>query len=137
MINKISIFFLLSIIIVFILIQKDDKKDYVGVHYIFDIDNVEPKLIYNNKMLTEICENCLRHTQVNILNRASHDFKPHGLTLLYLLSESHFSLHSWPEKGKLRIDFFSCQNHEKCEIGSLYLQKAFKNANMRIKKLFR
>ena len=109
----------------------------VGVHYIVDIDDIDPKLIYDNQALIKICDETLQHAQVTIINKANHSFHPHGLTLLYLLTESHFSLHTWPEHGKLRIDFFSCQNHEKCERGADYLKQAFQGADIRIMKLFR
>ncbi len=28
--------------------------------------------------------------------------------MLYLLSESHFSIHTWPEHGACAIDFYHC-----------------------------
>ena len=112
-------------------------KDYVGVHYIIDVDNITSDILYNNKALTDICEDTLRLTNVTILNKTRHEFQPQGLTLLYLLAESHFTLHSWPEQGKLRIDYFSCQNHEKCKIGSQYLQSVFKDATVNVSVLYR
>jgi len=35
-------------------------------------------------------------------------FIPQGLSILYLLSESHFSIHTWPEFGACAIDFYHC-----------------------------
>ena len=37
-------------------------------------------------------------SKVEILNVASHKFEPQGFTLVALLSESHFSFHTFPEK---------------------------------------
>ena len=112
-------------------------SQFAGVHYIVDIDNADPKLAYDNQALIKICDETLQHANVTVINKANHAFHPHGLTLLYLLTESHFSLHTWPEHGKLRIDFFSCQNHDKCERGCDYLKKAFHGADIKIMKLFR
>ena len=46
--------------------------------------------------------------KVEILNVASHKFEPQGFTLVALLSESHFSFHTFPERGVISFDFFTC-----------------------------
>ncbi len=37
-----------------------------------------------------------------------HRYSPQGVTGLAILSESHLSLHSWPEYGYLAADVFTC-----------------------------
>ena len=38
-----------------------------------------------------------------------HNFdKPGAFTALYLLAESHLSIHTWPEHGYIAIDVFTC-----------------------------
>ena len=134
--NILFVFFCLFIILLNT-VSEANLSQYVGVHYIIDIDSVDSKLIYDNQALIEICDQCLREANVTVINKANHAFHPHGLTLMYLLTESHFSLHSWPEDRKLRIDFFSCQNHEKCQKGYDSLKRSFSNANIKMLKLFR
>lgn len=43
-----------------------------------------------------------------ILECVEHHFKPQGYTALYLLSESHFAIHTFPEFGKSYIELSSC-----------------------------
>ena len=43
-----------------------------------------------------------------VLNYQWHQFEPHGVTALVLLSESHLSIHTWPEKGSAAVDVFTC-----------------------------
>jgi S-adenosylmethionine decarboxylase proenzyme len=43
-----------------------------------------------------------------VLNRFSHQFHPQGVTIVYALEESHISLHSFPEKGSVAIDVYTC-----------------------------
>jgi len=58
--------------------------------------------------------------------------------LLYLLTESHFSMHTWPEYQKIRIDFFSCEkNEDRCNIVIEHLKKEFKGADIKTKLLRR
>lgn len=43
-----------------------------------------------------------------IVNECEHHFKPYGYTKLYLLAESHFAIHTFPEEGKTYIELSSC-----------------------------
>lgn len=44
----------------------------------------------------------------HVLNRFSHKFHPQGVTIIFALEESHMSLHSFPEKGSVAIDVYTC-----------------------------
>ena len=119
-------------------VSRVQPETSVGIHYIVDIDDMVTDLINDNKSLIEICEKALELGEVTILNKMIHHFEPHGLTLLYLLTESHFSLHTWPEHHKIRIDFFSCENNEsKCNIVIDHLKTGMNCMDMKVKMLKR
>lgn len=44
----------------------------------------------------------------NILKISQHHFNPYGYTALFLLSESHFAIHTFPEENKTYIELSSC-----------------------------
>lgn len=44
----------------------------------------------------------------NIVGEVEHWFTPQGYTCLFLLSESHFAVHTFPEEGKTYIELSSC-----------------------------
>jgi S-adenosylmethionine decarboxylase len=47
--------------------------------------------------------------RVTCLSYVAHSFgAPGAFTLMCLLSESHLSIHTWPEAGKVYIDAFTC-----------------------------
>ncbi len=37
-----------------------------------------------------------------------HQFEPHGVSGVLVISESHFCVHTWPEHGYAAIDLFTC-----------------------------
>lgn len=43
-----------------------------------------------------------------VLHRFSHKFSPQGVTVVYALSESHISAHSFPELGSITLDCYTC-----------------------------
>ena len=44
----------------------------------------------------------------NVLQCVEHYFEPFGYTALFLLAESHFAIHTFPEEGKTYIELSSC-----------------------------
>lgn len=48
----------------------------------------------------------------SVLNFQEHYFEPKGYTALWLLGESHFAIHTFPEENKTYIELSSC-NKEK------------------------
>lgn len=50
----------------------------------------------------------LRRSGFNVLNVSEHHFHPQGYTALWLLSESHFAVHTFPEFGRSYIELSSC-----------------------------
>ena len=55
----------------------------------------------------------LRRAGATIVHGISHSFPGAGLTCVFILSESHAVLHTWPETGMVNIDIFSCSTRLK------------------------
>ena len=64
----------------------------------------DPKKL--KKLLREVAKVC----KLTVLKTSTHQFKPYGVTSLFLLSESHLSIHTWPEYGKFAMDVYSCND---------------------------
>ena len=74
-------------------------KSYAGKHLICDFQDIPSFDLDLKIMCKELCE--LHHFE--ILGEVEHVFQPQGYTLLFLLSESHLSLHTFPEKSIYRL----------------------------------
>jgi S-adenosylmethionine decarboxylase len=55
----------------------------------------------------------LRRAGATIVHELSHAFPGAGLTCVFILSESHAVLHTWPETGTVNIEIFSCSTRLK------------------------
>lgn len=53
-------------------------------------------------------DDLLKSSGFTILNFVDHFFSPHGYTALWLLGESHFAIHTFPEENKYYIELSSC-----------------------------
>ena len=65
--------------------------------------------------LESVCDRALNDAGFTVLDTLKHYFEPQGFTKLYLLCESHFAIHTFPEEGKSYIELSSCNEkmHEK------------------------
>ena len=79
-----------------------------GQHLIIEFTNCNEKIINNLEILDDFLSKEILKYDLTILQKSSHKFEPHGVTMLYLLSESHLSIHTWPEYGYLSFDLYSC-----------------------------
>jgi len=81
-----------------------------GKHMICDLREVRNWGLMNSvedisKLLDLICE----RYGYQVLARNGHAFSPIGATVLYLLSESHISVHTFPERGYVAVDIYTCR----------------------------
>lgn len=59
-------------------------------------------------VLTRVFDNMIKDAGFTVLEVTEHYFKPQGYTKLYLLCESHFAIHTFPEANKTYIELSSC-----------------------------
>jgi len=105
----------------------------VGKHIILDLYDVNKEILQSINTSTfylfnDFIERTLKKANIHLLSKNIHFFefnhenkKINGaFTALYLLSESHLSIHTWPEKDYIAIDIFTCGN---CDVS--YIAERF------------
>jgi len=98
----------------------------VGVHILAEFYGVESSLLASVEPVKRILEEAVEKSGMSKLDSSYHQFNPHGVTGYVLLGESHVSIHTWPEKGFLALDIFTCGPPEKAEKAYQLLLKNFK-----------
>jgi len=73
------------------------------------------------RIMNRIAEKC----GFTVVNRAFHQFEPHGATGVLVLAESHFSAHTYPEMNKVYLDVFCCSPNFDSELCSLIIEEEF------------
>ncbi len=72
------------------------------------LDLFECPTASDTKEVVRAMEGVIKKLKLNIIKKAEYHFAPYGFTLVYLLKESHFSVHTWPEHNCLCVDLFNC-----------------------------
>ena len=80
----------------------------LGEHYIFDLSNCNQEVLMDSERAYSLFANAVRSSGLTVVDEGFYKFSPHGFTCFLLLSESHASLHAWPEYGYCAIDLFTC-----------------------------
>jgi S-adenosylmethionine decarboxylase len=83
-----------------------------GKHMICDFKSIQNTELLNNcnllkKLLKDIC----RKYDFQVLDEIQHIFDPIGCSIIFLLSESHISIHTFPEKNYISFDIYTCRQY--------------------------
>ena len=82
----------------------------LGNHQIIDFYKCDKDIISNSDLVKSIFVKASELSQATIVSQKFHEFSPYGLTGVLVITESHISIHTWPEHGYIAVDVFSCCN---------------------------
>lgn len=83
----------------------------VGTHVLINVYHVPHS---NHFLLTELeqglprLHEIVRRMNLHVVSQTGYQFQPQGYTYAYVLSESHFTIHTYPEYASCYIDVFCC-----------------------------
>ena len=106
----------------------------VGEHITIDIIGITKE--YDPSVYEKVINDIANAAKVTILNISKYKFEPQGFTILALLAESHISFHTFPEKGIISFDFFTCGKISP-SIALDIIKKEFKYKRLSIKEFDR
>jgi S-adenosylmethionine decarboxylase proenzyme len=90
-----------------------EEMNSSGKHLICDFKNITNKKLLNSKLeLKLMCKDLCIENNFIILGELEHEFHPQGCSFIFLLAESHLSLHTFPEKNHLAFDLYTCRQYE-------------------------
>lgn len=93
-------------------INKIKKRERLGSHFLIDGKGCKFNTLNNKRTLICMCNFICDMYKLKVIDRKSHNFSPQGISIIFLLAESHISLHTWPELGKFSLDLFSCTDFQ-------------------------
>lgn len=82
--------------------------EFTGWHVLAEFGGVDADLCDDLERLESALRESLIAAGVTICDVVHKKFEPQGVTVLALLSESHASIHTYPESGDIFVDVFTC-----------------------------
>ena len=77
-----------------------------GTHLIATFETNTAMLLERSARFKDMVNGLVAANGLQKLGEVYHDFEPAGFTGVICLSESHLSIHTWPEYGKVNIDIY-------------------------------
>lgn len=108
-----------------------------GRHVAVDTWGVEFEKLNSAEWLQSQMVEAAEACGASVLSVQSKQFEPQGATVLVLLSESHLSIHTYPEKGFAAIDCYTCGETVDPQLAIDYLVSVLKPKTTHAKKLIR
>lgn len=80
----------------------------MGDHFLLNLYGCDSDKLNDEKFLVAMLESAVQVGEMTLLNLMTHKFEPQGITAVALLSESHISIHTWPEESSCAVDVYTC-----------------------------
>lgn len=80
----------------------------LGRHVLAELSDCVPERLSDLEAVREAMVRAAVEAGAEVLETAFHRFRPHGVSGVVVIAESHLSIHTWPELGYAAIDVYTC-----------------------------
>lgn len=80
----------------------------IGYHYLVEASGCDPEILADLDRIKEIMFNSAKLGKMEVKTVYFYKFSPSGVSGILVVSESHLSIHTWPENQYAAIDIFIC-----------------------------
>lgn len=84
---------------------------FEGVHLVANYISCNLEALKNHAGLLCTMKAAVAASGATLLNFVEHEFEPQGYAVVMLLSESHATIHTYPEHLACFVDIFTCGDH--------------------------
>jgi S-adenosylmethionine decarboxylase len=93
-------------------VERNGKR-YAGDHLIIDLYRCNPVRLKDEGHIERVLRQAADVAGATVLSVHTHVFEEGGgISGVAVLSESHISIHTWPERGYAALDVFMCGDTE-------------------------
>ena len=80
----------------------------LGKHLLLELKDCDREVLDDLDFLKGILLTAANEAGATVLGESFHQFKPHGVSGVVIIAESHLFIHTWPECGYAAFDIFTC-----------------------------
>ncbi len=80
----------------------------LGRHILAEIYGCSFDILNDKDKIQEIMVDASLEAGAEVREVAFHKFSPQGVSGVVVISESHITIHTWPELGYAAVDVFTC-----------------------------
>lgn len=80
----------------------------LGRHLVAEFYECDKEVLDNVQLIEHEMKQAAYESGATIVTSTFHRFLPYGVSGVVVISESHLTIHTWPEYGYAAIDLFTC-----------------------------
>ena len=84
------------------------KTEQLGRHILVEYYNCNENILNDHKLIEEHMVAAAKKAKATVVESVFHMFNPYGVSGAVVISESHLTIHTWPEYGYASVDLFTC-----------------------------
>ena len=89
-------------------LQTHQLQQQLGEHILVEIKSAPAEGLNHLESLKQAIIGVLKQANLTVVAIQGHQFAPQGVSVVAVLSESHLSIHTWPELGYAALDVYTC-----------------------------
>lgn len=90
----------------------------LGKHLLLELRDCDREVLDDLSLLEGSLVYAAEEAGATVVGKHFHRFAPQGVSGAVLISESHLSLHTWPEYGYAAVDIFTCGDSVDSELAA-------------------
>jgi S-adenosylmethionine decarboxylase len=80
----------------------------LGVHFLLDVAGAPFATLDDAVLVERVLVDAVGSMGAKVLGIHIHRLNPQGVSGVVVISESHLTIHTWPERGEAAVDLFTC-----------------------------
>lgn len=84
------------------------KTEQLGRHILVEYYNCNENILNDHKLIEKLMVEAAIKAKATVVESVFHMFNPYGVSGAVVISESHLTIHTWPEYGYASVDLFTC-----------------------------
>ncbi len=102
--------------------KKKRQRFALGRHITVEYYDCNHSILLDAKKVEKIFVDAAKISGATVMDSSFHFFEPQGVSGMVIISESHFSVHAWPEHNYAAVDIFTCGDDINYDKAIDYLQ---------------
>lgn len=86
----------------------------------------DPLVLADQKIMEKVFLDAAEKSGAHVITSNFHSFEPQGISGVVIISESHFTVHAWPEHDYAAVDIFTCGENIDFDVAIRTLQEGMK-----------
>lgn len=93
--------------------KNTEQHTTLGIQYVVECSGCDPEVIGSVEKVQDILIKAAEKAETQVWAVSFHRFPPNGVSGVVVISESHLSVHTWPEVRYAALDIYTCGEHTK------------------------